>query len=62
MPLYLDDIRKEFAEQLASNSSVRFSMDKALAHVVTLAYQRGIEDAEKRSTKCIIDNSFKETK
>ena len=60
MPLYLDDIRKKFAEHLTSNSSTRFSMDKALAHVVTLAYQRGIEDAEMRSTKCIIDNSFKE--
>ncbi len=60
MTLYLDDVRKMFADFLVEHSSHRFSLDKDLAHVVTYAYQRGIEDAEKRSTKCIIDNSFKD--
>lgn len=42
--LTLDKIRHEFATYLASHSDARFSMDKALAHVVELAYQQGFNE------------------
>ena len=44
MSLLLDDIRAEFARFLAEDPAARFRMDAALAHVVTLAYQRGLDD------------------
>lgn len=44
MSLLLDDIRAEFARYLTADPSAKFRMDAALAHVVTLAYQRGLED------------------
>lgn len=44
MPLQLDDIRREFAAHLARQPDERFSMDKALAHVVTKAYEVGLID------------------
>lgn len=44
MPLMLDEMRAEFAHKLAEDPAARFSMDKALAHVVTLAYQKGMEE------------------
>ena len=44
MSLLLDDMRKEFAAFLAADPAARFRMDAALAHVVTIAYQRGLED------------------
>lgn len=45
MPLMLDAMREEFARFLSADPAGRFRMDAALAHVVTLAYQRGIADA-----------------
>ena len=42
--LTLDKIRHEFATYLASHSDARFSMDKALAHVVEFAYQQGFNE------------------
>lgn len=44
MSLLLDDIRAEFARYLTADPSAKFRMDAALAHVVTLAYQRGLDD------------------
>jgi len=43
--LDLNQIRREFAEFLAQDPT-RFRMDAALAHVVTRAYQQGIQDAQ----------------
>lgn len=45
--LDLDTIRKEFAEFLLNEPSARWRMDAALAHVVTLAYEKGLEDGKK---------------
>jgi hypothetical protein len=44
MPLMLDNIRAEFARFLADDPHARWRMDSALAHVVTLAYERGLDD------------------
>lgn len=41
--LDLNEIRAEFATFLAEDPT-RFRMDAALAHVVTMAYQRGVAD------------------
>ena len=41
--LDLNKIREEFAAHLAADPT-RFRMDSALAHVVTLAYRKGLED------------------
>lgn len=45
MPLDLNDMRSEFAAHLAADPG-RFSMDVALAHVLRLAYERGVQDGE----------------
>lgn len=42
--LLLDDVRAEFAKFLTHHATTRFSMDQALAHVVTKAYQQGLAD------------------
>lgn len=39
----LNELRAAFAAHLSADP-LRFSMDKALAHVCQLAYQRGLED------------------
>lgn len=44
MPLMLDHIRAEYARHLTGNANKRFSMDAALAHVITLAYNAGMEE------------------
>lgn len=44
MPLMLDDMRAEFARFLTEDPAARFRMDAALAHVVTVAYERGLTD------------------
>jgi hypothetical protein len=49
--LMLDTMRAEFARKLAEDSSVRFSMDKALAHVITIAYERGLDDGRRAAEK-----------
>lgn len=46
MSLLLDDMREEFARFLTADPAARFRMDAALAHVVTIAYQRGLEDGK----------------
>lgn len=46
--LDLNHIRKEFADYLAADPT-RFRMDAALAHVVTIAYQQGINDGRQGS-------------
>ena len=46
MPLMLDDMRREFAQHLAAQPAARFSMDKALVHVLALAYAAGAQDAK----------------
>ena len=43
-PLTLDEMREEFAKFLASDPHARWRLDAALAHVVQIAYQRGLED------------------
>ena len=40
--LLLDDMRAEFARFLYADSSGRWRMDKALGHVVKLAFESGI--------------------
>ena len=47
--LVLDNIRQEFAKFLSEDPSGRWRMDAALAHVVMMAYQRGIEDGKKQT-------------
>lgn len=42
--LNLDDMRREFASFLAESPESRWRMDAALAHVLTLAYNAGVED------------------
>lgn len=44
MPLLLDDMRAEFARFLTEDPAARFRMDAALAHVITVAYERGLVD------------------
>lgn len=46
MPLMLDHMRAEFARFLADDPAGRFRMDRALAHVITLAYQHGLKDGQ----------------
>lgn len=41
----LNNVRKEFAAFLSADPG-RFRRDAALAHVVTMAYQQGIKDAQ----------------
>lgn len=45
--LDLNQVRKDFAEYLASNANKRHSLDAALMHVVENAYQKGMDDAQK---------------
>jgi hypothetical protein len=40
--LLLDDMRKEFATFLSADTTGRWRMDAALAHVVKLAFESGI--------------------
>jgi len=40
----LDTIRSEFAKYLVANPDARWRMDAALAHVVKIAYEKGIAD------------------
>lgn len=47
MPLMLDDMRAEFARFLTEDPAARFRMDAALAHIITIAYQRGLDDAQR---------------
>jgi hypothetical protein len=47
MPLMLDNMRAEFARKLADDPAARFSMDKALGHVITIAYERGLDDGRR---------------
>ena len=44
MSLLLDDMREEFARFLGADPAARYRMDAALAHVVTIAYRRGMLD------------------
>ena len=52
--LDLNNIRKEFADYLASNANKRHSLDAALMYVVEKAYIKGYHDAE---TSCNTSNS-----
>lgn len=47
MPLTLDTMRAEFARFLAEDPSGRWRMDRALAHVLTIAYERGMEEGRR---------------
>ena len=51
MPLLLDDMRAEFARFLTEDPAARFRMDAALAHVVTVAYERGLIDGRAAATE-----------
>lgn len=42
----LDEIRAEFARHLSEDPTGRWRMDAALAHVATMAYEKGLEDAK----------------
>jgi hypothetical protein len=42
--LLLDDLRREFADFLANDPAGRWRMDAALVHVITIAYNKGLED------------------
>ena len=56
--LLLDDMRREFAEFLSNGPAARFRMDAALAHVVTLAYNRGLEDGRRETVPVPIAQPF----
>jgi hypothetical protein len=47
MPLMLDNMRAEFAHFLSDDPAGRYRMDKALAHVITKAYERGLDDGRR---------------
>ena len=42
--LLLDDMRAEFARFLADDTNGKHRMDAALARVVTMAYEKGLQD------------------
>ena len=44
--LILDDMRKEFSTFLSTDPKARWRMDAALAYVITLAYQKGVDDGQ----------------
>lgn len=44
--LDLNELRAAFADHLSADH-LRFSIDRALAHVCQIAYQRGLEDGAK---------------
>lgn len=44
--LDINEIRRRMAEYLAENASHRHSLDAAVMHVVQIAYQQGIRDAQ----------------
>lgn len=44
--LDINHIRREMADYLAANACHRHSLDAAVMHVVQLAYQQGIRDAQ----------------
>lgn len=46
MPIMLDDMRSEFARFLTEDPAARFRMDAALAHVITIAYEHGLDDGK----------------
>ena len=43
--LDLDEIRAEFARHLMENTAQRWRLDASVAHVVRLAYEKGMADA-----------------
>ena len=45
----LDEIRAEFARHLSEDPTGRWRMDAALARVVTMAYEQGLEDGRQES-------------
>lgn len=45
----LDEIRAEFARHLSEDPTGRWRMDAALAHVATMAYQKGLEDGRQEA-------------
>jgi len=51
--LDLNQIRAEYAQFLAADPQAKWRMDAALAHVVTLAYRRGLEDAKAMPPACV---------
>ena len=46
MPLDLNQMRQEFADYLQDNYHKSKSLDAALMHVLTKAYEAGLRDAE----------------
>ena len=50
-PLTLDEMREEFAKFLSSDPKARWRLDAALAHVVQIAYQRGLDDGAAQARK-----------
>jgi hypothetical protein len=45
--LILDTMRAEFARYLAEEPAGHHRMDRALGHVLTLAYERGLDDGRR---------------
>lgn len=60
MPLMLDTMRAEFARKLAEDPSVRFSMDKALQHVIRHAYECGLDDGRRDASRDVIERAVRE--
>ena len=48
MPVMLDDMKAEFVRVMSQQPLTKISMDKALAHVIALAYAAGIDDGQRR--------------
>lgn len=44
MPMHLDEAREEFAIFLREDPNGKWRMDKAFAHVIAQAYQRGYNE------------------
>ena len=58
MPLDLNEMRAEFARFLHTDPKTRWRLDAALAHVLTVAYTRGLADGERRDHETLATPRF----
>ena len=42
--LLLDELRHQFAEFLLTDPKAKWRMDSALIHIITIAYEQGLQD------------------
>jgi hypothetical protein len=53
MPLMICSVRQAFAQHLAEHQSI----DKALAHAITVAYERGLDDGRRSQAPVMYDDA-----